>query len=608
MKRLIVAIWILLGLQSCSEVRKIGEMNRDRLAPSLVPADDIRPQELGLEADNVDTAELVDVFGTEMYLMPEGETIAPSIKVASSRNVAERHGKVDIKFKICIPPSFLHDRFQLRIFPMLSVEDDSTALDGVFITGSAYRRFQQRGYQRYERFLKSIVTDTTLFIRKHDLEVFLERNIPQIYALKSDSTYVTEEEFESLYGVNEQEAVVHYTDKFLKNANLRRIAGKEQRFKRYVKSPIIDSGIRLDTIVHKIDGTVEYEYVQTLNVGSQVRKAIVSLEGNVHDPERMVYEIPSTEPLTFYISSLSTLVDTLPRYRLKVIERHVHDNMTYRLRFGVGSADLRSDLYDNAGQLAMIEDKIFELVSGSFYDVDSIMVTASASPEGSFGMNASLSGRRGEAICSYFRKLWPLRYRILSENWDLLSELVSEDGYLSGAEKDDFFHLMESGYDADGRERKLTGKPYYRYLLEELYPQLRLVRMDFYLQRKDMVKDTIHTMELDTVYMEAVRLVRDRNYKAALPVLKEAADFNAALCFASLDYNKSALEILESLGESARTLYLKAVVLSRLGDEKAAVECYKKACEKDRTYIHRGNLDPEISGLINKYKIKTDQL
>ena len=44
-----------------------------------------------------------------------------------------------------------------------------------------------------------------------------------------------------------------------------------------------------------------------------------------------------------------------------------------------------------------------------------------------------------------------------------------------------------------------------------------------------------------------------------------------------------------------------ALVLSRTGREREAVRLYLRACEKNPALVHRGNLDPEISGLMDKY-------
>ena len=49
-----------------------------------------------------------------------------------------------------------------------------------------------------------------------------------------------------------------------------------------------------------------------------------------------------------------------------------------------------------------------------------------------------------------------------------------------------------------------------------------------------------------------------------------------------------------------------ALVYARQGDERSAVECYLLACAQNGSFVHRGNLDPEISALIRKYALNRE--
>jgi tetratricopeptide (TPR) repeat protein len=143
----------------------------------------------------------------------------------------------------------------------------------------------------------------------------------------------------------------------------------------------------------------------------------------------------------------------------------------------------------------------------------------------------------------------------------------------------------------------------YRYLREKLYPQLRSVRFDFYLHRAGMVKDTVHTNELDTVYMAGVQALKDLDCKKAVSILRPYDDFNTALAFMSADYNHSALDVLGRLDDrEAKVCYLKAMVLVRLGQKEEAMKYFKLAIAYDPYLEHRANLDPEMYGLVKKYK------
>ena len=130
--------------------------------------------------------------------------------------------------------------------------------------------------------------------------------------------------------------------------------------------------------------------------------------------------------------------------------------------------------------------------------------------------------------------------------------------------------------------------------------------MEFFLSRKGMLRDTLITTTVDTLYMRGAQCLRDSDYEGALEILAPYSDFNAALAYLSMDRNRNALLILSSLQDSAAVEYLRSIAYMRLGDEKRAVEEFLKACRKDRKYISRGNLDPEISTLVDKYSISFD--
>jgi tetratricopeptide (TPR) repeat protein len=136
-----------------------------------------------------------------------------------------------------------------------------------------------------------------------------------------------------------------------------------------------------------------------------------------------------------------------------------------------------------------------------------------------------------------------------------------------------------------------------------LYPLLRVVKFDFYLHRKGMIKDTIHTTEIDTIYRNGLIALEKREYEKAIEYLRPYSDFNTALAYSCLDYNASALSILEKLPQSAKRDYMLAILYSRQGKDKKAVKHYLFSIEQDQSMIHRGNLDPEISVLIKKYNI-----
>ena len=49
-----------------------------------------------------------------------------------------------------------------------------------------------------------------------------------------------------------------------------------------------------------------------------------------------------------------------------------------------------------------------------------------------------------------------------------------------------------------------------------------------------------------------------------------------------------------------------ALIFARKGDDRSAVERYLRAVRMDPSFIHRGNLDPEISRLIKDYGLNKE--
>ena len=116
-----------------------------------------------------------------------------------------------------------------------------------------------------------------------------------------------------------------------------------------------------------------------------------------------------------------------------------------------------------------------------------------------------------------------------------------------------------------------------------------------------MVKDTVHTTVLDSLYMRGVQAIRDRDYETAVTILRPYKDYNTAVAYCLMDYNASAMDILKDLPRTARVDYMLAILHARAGDDRMAVQHYLHACAKEPSYVHRGNLDPEIAALIKNY-------
>ena len=646
MKRKILALTMAAVVICCCSIqRKTASLKKAASHSLLSLSEETEAPILDQRWEGADTLKVLDDNGKEVLIMrairdEDGEMVAtdvvpPAVVTARFRNLAERKGEVDLCFNVTVPQAMLDSKWQLRLRPLLLIQDDKIGLEPVIISGSQYRKLQMRGYERYEKFLASIVSDSTKFLDKYQLEIFLKRNLPQIYKYKQDTSFVSEQVFASSYGITEQAAITHYTNKNIVSKNKRKISRKDKMKNKFIKSPFITEKLRLDTVLTDASGSFVYHYVQKISARPGLRKAEISLSGSVFEQDKKVYSIPHSEALTFYISSLSSLVDNVEKYLVKIVERKAEVNTACYIDFGEAGHRIDPALGNNRGEIERIKENLRGLVKNEEFELDSIIITASCSPEGSYGYNRRLSAQRSESVSAYFKDFigkyadslrkqdgYVLdlagayrnncradRIRFISrseaENWEMLKKIVGKDTVIDEKGRAAFL-IASSLPDPDKRERELQKEPYYNYIRTVLYPRLRTVRFDIHLHRRGMVKDTVHTTSIDTTYMKGVQAIRERRYNEAILILQPYKDFNTAVAYCAMDYNNSAMSILQNLDKSDKVEYLMALIHSRNGEDRKAVECYLRACGKNKDYISRGNLDPEISALIKRYGLNKE--
>lgn len=601
---------------SCSPYRKIRDIRSGTVALSLSV-----PDEPPMEAEEDVEVSVDSIRGTlvdEPLIMnairdsETGEMVATDVINASKvtarfRNVAERAGYVSISFDVTVPAALSDSRWQLKILPLMAMQNDTVPLDAIYVTGEQYRAGQLRGYERYRAFLASIITDTTDFIRIHQLEIFLERHYPQTYAMKRDSSYVPEPMAENLFGVTQRDALIHYTKHLKWKLNERRKGRVGKMYEKFVKDPIVKEGVRLDTVLTASGGDFIYRYIHTFRSRPRLKKVTLSLDGKLYEEGRCIHSFPFPDELTFYISSLSGLLDDRTKYRMLVLERVVRDNTKALIDFHQGSYQVDTSLGDNASELRRVRKCIDDIVARDGLELDSLVIVASCSPEGSYANNRRLSAARSQAVKDYIRDFVPEDWRDslvaseLPENWEQLEKLVANDTVLSETSRKKILAAILEDEDPDVAEAGISRFSEYRYLREKVYPKLRSVSFDFHMHRIGMKKDTVHTTEVDTVYMAGVQAIRDMDYKKAVYLLRPYDDYNAALAFMSADYNHSALDVLSRLDDTdPKVCYLKAMVLSRLGQQEEAQKYYRLCLAYDPYMRHRANLDPEMHLLVKQ--------
>lgn len=608
-------ILLLAGL-SCTPYRKIqrirsGEVMMGLSVPEDKPAEEDKPVVVDSIRSTLSDGPIImnAIRDSETGEMVATDVISASKVTARFRNVAERAGFVTISFDITVPAGMSDSQWQLKIRPFMRIQEDTLALEPVYITGANYRNGQLRGYERYRAFLASIITDTSDLIRVHQLEIFLQRHFPETYAMKTDSTLIPEPMAENLFGVTQRDALEHYKKHMKWSRNEKKKSRKGKMYRRYVKDPIPMEGIRLDTVLISSDGDFIYRYVHGFRSRPGLKKVMVYMHGDLYERGVCRAELPFPDELTFYISSLSTLADLATKYRMIVLERRVYDNTKALIDFAVGRADVDTLLGDNASEIRRVRACVEDVVSREEFALDSLVIVASCSPEGSYASNRRLSKARSESVLKLIEEYVPqewkdsLRASELPENWPQLTRLIEHDTLIAATSRKQMLSLIETMTDPDAAERRLSRMPEYRYLRERLYPQLRSVSFNFYLHRVGMQKDTVHTTEIDTVYMAGLQALKDLDYKKAVAILRPYDDYNAALAFMSADYNHSALDVLGRLDDTdPKVCYLMALVLSRMEQHDEAMKYFELCIAYDPYMEYRANLDPEMHMLVQRRK------
>ena len=501
---------------------------------------DYRPQVVKLQRDsNTFFLALVDTLADGervMALQIEQVTV-----VAKMRSIPERNGRVVLDFIVTLPKQLLGKSRSVVITPILHKPDESVALEDLVIRGGRFSLLQERDYWQYETYVERFRPDTV---------------------------------------------------------------GREAAFNRFVKFPYPED-VRLDSLVEG-RSTVTYYYSQEVKTDETSKKMLVTLQGQVLAVDDSAYRLPPSDTLSYIVSSMLSFVDTIPRYRIKVVDKFVTVEDRNYIQFFVGDTRVVDTLGDNRRQLDKITGLMRQIVEQQEFWVDTITLTAASSPEGAYAFNDRLSQGRAAALKRYLVRRYGrsidtmLTVRWVAEDWQELTNRIRTDREV--VSRDAILELIVAEKNPDRREQAIRQRfpKEYAYIRSVIYPQLRAVNFRYSLRRKGMVKDTIHTTELDTAYARGVQLLQKRKYAKALYILNDYNDRNTVVAHLSLDHNERAMELLATMPKDAVTEYLRAIACSRLGRKAEGREHFLEACRLDGRMEYRGNLDPEIAELLKQ--------
>ena len=472
--------------------------------------------------------------------------------VGRSKVVVERMGLVTLDFRITVPEQLQGNSLGIVVTPRLHDGDSIVKLERLVVRGGLYGRLQERDLWQFGRYRERMTT--------------LMRNA----------------------GDSLRESVL------------------DRAYRRIVRFPRT-SGARLDSVVKERE-RIDYYYTQQVATKGEGKTLRITLHGQVEGLDGSSYLLPVSDTLQYNISSMLSFIDRTPRYVTRVIEKYAVVKARNYLCFRLGDACIIDTLGDNGEQLAHIETLMERLISQAEFYVDSIILSASASPEGRMQTNERLARERAFALKKYLTERFGketdtlITVRWIAEDWPELSARIRTDRKITN--RDAILKLIAAERNPDRREQTIRQRfpKDYAYIKSAIYPQLRAVNFKYALRRKGMIKDTIHTTEPDTLYAEGIRLLEQRHYAEAVRILGPYEDINSAIAMLSAGSGKKAYDILSQIKRSDTTEYLAAIACARLGRIEEGRKHYEEACRMNENLKYRGDLDPEIGNLLKVKK------
>lgn len=458
---------------------------------------------------------------------------------AKSKSVPERGGKIKLDFVVSVPSELLSTNWVLNVTPNVFRQSGKVEkLEDIVISGKTFKDYQSKGERLYN-----------LLYQRY---TFFDKDTSKI-------------------------------ERFYNN-----------KYNLFIQNPTA----RLDTIIKK-RAHFEYYYSQDVLAEDESRRIGLGLSGKVFALDKSTYNLPLSDTIKYVVSSMMQFVDRTPRFKRKIVERKALSFEKANITFQTGNWKIIED-GNNKKEIERISSIINSISKKeSDFVVDSIVLLAGSSIDGNYKTNLELSKLRAISLQKYLsgKVASPMIAKWKGEDWDGLNQSLRDKDIPN---KENILSLLGRKENPDKKEM-IIRRDYplaYEIIKNEIYPNLRTTNFKIHSHRKGMVKDTIHTTEIDSIYLSAIHFMECRKYSKALNILNDYSDWNTAICLMSLGYDEAAYNIFSILKEGADRNYLLAILATRLNKIEEGYKYYCRSCELDPTKKFRGALDPEIQILI----------
>lgn len=183
---------------------------------------------------------------------------------------------------------------------------------------------------------------------------------------------------------------------------------------------------------------------------------------------------------------------------------------TVRIHYRVNHTEIERDYMHNAKALDLL-DRVF--TTHRVEQIAYIVITGSASPEGSSQHNEWLAEQRASSLKQYILTNYPglhddqLVTIPRGEDWEGLEAMIKEDDKVP--HREELLRILRSELSREEKKRAMAtlaqGQPY-RYLQEQILPRLRGGVSGTVYFRENLVQlvDTIEILRVDTLYREKI--------------------------------------------------------------------------------------------------------
>ena len=134
-----------------------------------------------------------------------------------------------------------------------------------------------------------------------------------------------------------------------------------------------------------------------------IDKLYINFSGKLYDDTSFVSNIVSLNTVQYPISSIANFADTTEiYYKDSLILRKAKGEESYSIGFERRQFHLNEKYGNNEREIAIVKQKLESLLNNEEYNLDSIIISATASPEGSIKINTEYSNKRSLAVTRYF--------------------------------------------------------------------------------------------------------------------------------------------------------------------------------------------------------------